>query len=245
MPPSSLSTWFKSLLRLNDVKLLLTNTSLRSLTYATFGVGPEISDKLSLIYTASTKVSSIAARAVLDVVKAQDGASTTSIMAHCTADEMSRCTKFAVELVTSDVPCARNVAKNTTHPTKIGLRVIDLKRKASSISRWAQENEADCRMFVDRINRAEGKYARTSPHHRASVAAMMIAYSEIARTVADIVETRVAIAITAPALKSVPSVEELVLAIDAAATQAAFDVAQAAKLMDRGRPPPYEEPRLR
>lgn len=241
MPRSSRSTWLKSILPQNGAKLLLTSRSSKPLTHATFKIVPDLSDKLSIIFTAPGKVSSIAARAVLDVVKAQAGASTTSNMALRTADELSRCTKEAARLAVCDERCARDVAKSTAHPTQAGLPVaMDLKPRAARISRWAQKCDADSRVFVDKINRAEGKYAKKSPHHRASMAAALTALAEIACIVADVVEARIAISIAAPTVKSVPSVKELTSAIDAAATQAAFAVAEAATLVDRGRPPPYE-----
>ena len=243
MPRPSRSTWFKSLLHRIDAKPLLKTTSSKSLTCGTIQKEQAISDKLSIIYTASTKVSSIAARGVLDVVKAQAGASTTSNMALRTADEISRLTELATRLAAPDV---RDVARSIPRPAQIGLPVtMDSKPRATRISRWAENGEVYCQGSVDKINRAEGEYAQKSPHHRASMAAALTALVEIARAVADVVEARIAIEIIAPALKSVPSVQELTLAIGTAATQAAFAVAEAATLVDLGRPPPYEESHIK
>lgn len=221
-------------------------TPSRSLTYATIAEEQAISDKLSTIYTASTKVSSIAARGVLGVVKAHAGASLDLSMASRTADGISSCMKHAARLAASDARCAHDVVRNISDPAQIDLSVImDSKPKAARISRWADNCVFDCRMVVGKINRAEGKYAQMSLHHRAGMVAGLTTMTEIARIVADVVEARIAIETIAPALKSVPSVQELISAIDVAAPRAAFAVVEAAAIVDRGRPPPYEEPYVR
>lgn len=237
MSQSSLSIWLKPLLRRNDAKLLK-NTSSKPLTHLAVNLEQEISDRVLTVSIASARVSSIAARGVLNVVKAQAGAPTTAAMALRTADELCKCAEFVAGLAAGGARHARDVAAGTAHPTDTGLRVaVDLKPVAANISLWAHEVDVSVRNTVDQIKYAQGKYARRSSHHRASVAAGLTAVAEVARTVADVVEAHIDIAART---KSVPSVEELTLAIALATTQAALAVAEAVSFMNHRHPPPNE-----
>lgn len=208
MPPqsssSSLSAWFKSFPRRTDEKLpLRTNAFLKKALLRTCCTRTtttnnknkmelelkvkEISDKISIIYSASIKIGSIAARAVLDVIKAQDGngdgdgaASTTTTslnMARRTANQIANCTKRAIVLAMLDGLRARNFAQRTQLDIPVPATMNSSKPRAVRLSRWAEECDADARMIVDRINRGEATYARKSPRYKA---AMIIAAPALA-----------------------------------------------------------------
>ena len=206
-----------------------------SLTGVGVNVKQGISDKVLAVSIASAKVSSIAARGVLNVVKAQAGAPTTAAMALRTADELRKCTEFAAGLASAGGHRARNIAKSTAHAKKSGRRITwDLKPVAANISLWAHEVDVSAQYIIREIMYARGKYAHRSLHHRESVVAGLRAVVEVARTIANLVEAHIAIALSTAG--DVPTVEALTLAIAVAATESALAVAEAVSIMDHRHP---------
>ena len=238
MPPSSLYTWLKSVFHGNDAKLILENTS-KPPTLTAVIVEQEVDDKLLSVATASARISSIATRGVQDVIKAQAGASTTSIKAFRMAKLLSDCTKIPIMYATDVERRARDVVKNTAQPTQVELPVVtDLKIIAARISGWAHKCDEYARDAVDSLNRAEGKYTQNSRCFKMTVAATLTGAAEAACTVSKIVEDHVAA--IAHSKKPVSFIEALLFAIHIASTQAAFAAAEAVTVRDPERPPPYE-----
>lgn len=217
----------------------LKNTSPVSLSGAGVNVEQGISDKILAISIASAKVSSIAARGVLNVIKAQAGAPTTATFALRIADELRQCTESVAALASRDGQHALKIAKSTAHATQSSqLIIVDLKPVAANISLWAHEVDVSTREAIGEIMDARGKCAHRSLHQRESIVAGLRAVAEVARTIANIVESHVAIA--RRTTKCVPTVEALTLAIAVAVTESALAVAEAVFIMDHRHPPPYE-----
>lgn len=192
-------------------------------------------EKLSVSIAASARVSSIAARGIQDVIKAQAGASTTSTSALHYAKEFSEFTTIPIRIV-ADV---ENKARDRPSIISYMTPAADLERIATRISRWAQKEDNFFRDKVDRLNRAEGEFARKGPRYRATTVAACTALAEAIRTIAQIVEAHVAV--ITQSKKPVPSIETLLICIQIATSQAAFAAAEAVTVRDAERPPPYEE----
>ncbi len=240
MSQSSFSIWFKSFLRRNDSKLLK-NTFSKSSSSEAILVDQEISDKILLLSTASLKVSLIAARGVVNVVKAQAGASTASKMALYTASELCRCTEHAVTLVTDAMRRAHQPAKGTAHPTRTRLPItVNIEPLAVDISLWADKIDVDNQKIIEQVKRGKGNHARKSPRDRTTYVISLIAVSEVARAIADVVGAHILLALHT-AQRCIPSLEELTLAISVATTQAALCVAESVVVMDHRDPPSYED----
>jgi hypothetical protein len=239
MSQSSVSIWFKSLLRRNDAKLLK-NTSSKSFSSKAIPADQDISDKILLVSTASLKVSLIATRGVVNVVKAQAGSSTTSKMALYTASELRRYTELAVKIVTNTTRRAHQQAKGTAHPTRNQLPdIVNMEPLAVYISRWADDIDVDIQKSIDRIMRGEGNHARKSPRDRTTYVIGLIAVSEVARAIADVVGAHIRLG--RRTTTCIPSLEELMLAISVSITQATLCVAESVVVMEDRNPPSYED----
>lgn len=98
-------------------------------------VDSDIGKEAVVILSAYLKVSSIAARGIRDVIKAQAGAPTTSAIAECASEEFSHCTKRPIDLAAH--ARARKIDENTVPFARFNRSsvVADLKPVAAVISR--------------------------------------------------------------------------------------------------------------
>lgn len=240
MPLSSLYTCLKFLLRGKDAKPPLGGGSSKPRTKSPSKMEQEVDDKLSIISTASARVSSIAARGIQNMIKAQAGASTASNMTFRAAKQISQGTKIPLVIVASFERHARDTARAITHRSDADrLAARNLQTITARISHWTHQCDVRIRDFIDSVNHAEGKYARKSPRYRASVVAALTALAEVICTVAQIVEAH---SVTVRQTnKSVPYIKELLLGIHLATSQAVFAAAETVAVVDRRRPPPKEK----
>ena len=238
MPQWSLSIWLKTILlhrnHRNDAKSLPTNTSWkRPRPQAILDMMQTVDDKLSFVTIASARVSSIAARGVQDIIKAQAGASTTSHAVSVIASRLSQITKFPMCVTALNERRARDAAKNTVYPTK-----VELKGMSACITYWAHGCDLNSRDLINEMKRADGKFARKSLRVTRSLTVTSTACAEVACTIAEIVEAHSII--FAQSKKPIPSLEELLLGIHIATTKAVSEAAETVTFVDRGLPPPYE-----
>lgn len=237
MPQSSLSTWLESRLRRNGKKVF-ENTSLKSLNCGAVNVKQEAGDKEVAVSIAFAKVGSVAARGVLNAVKVEAGAPTTTRMAKCMVGYISGCINSLAAATVRAARSIRDETEGTAHPTQVGLPIaMNLRPVATAVSLCSHDIDVRLRKIGDRMNKA-----RRTPHDMACFAACMAAIAELKHAFIDVVEAHIA-SIAAPTTMSVPSLEKLVLAVAATATESARGVADAVIYMEKIPPPPYEDPK--
>lgn len=179
----------------------------------------EACDKAAALATASTKVGSTAALAVLRVVQAQAGASTTAKMTH-----------LATELISKRLDILTNAIENATS------RVVGLEAMVTTMAQYA-ERTGD---FADTRAREIANLVKdtvTGPDADATVAALLTAEINITCAVTNVVSAHVSIAKYSK--EPIQTIKELALTIMHVASEAARGVADAVAITDDTPPPPY------
>lgn len=235
MSLSWLPTWWNTRRRRNDTKVI-ENTSPNSRHRQTVNMKHKAEIRKMTISIASAKVGSIAVRGLLNVVKAQAGASTTAQVTTCAFEYMSKCINRMAKLAAWEARRVRDVAEGAQNPTQTGLPIlINLRPVAAAVSLDAHKLSVYFHKCIDGKDKTQ-----MTPHEAASYAATMVAMSEVLRAVADVVEAYIA-SIISPTTISVPCLEKMVFAVAAAAIESARGIADAVIYMENRPPPPYED----
>lgn len=179
---------------------------------------------------ASAKVSSIAALAVLSVIKPQARSANPTVVANSAARLISGGADAVARVAVVAAHRARSAAQSTARPILSRQRVAaDLKSVATATSDFARSYA-----MKEALNRIEFA-APGGPHSEEVVAALTAAAADVVRAITSVVEEY--IATITPTTVSVPSVEKLALAAADAATKASRAVASTVAFINT--PPPY------
>ncbi|KAI1777284.1 hypothetical protein F4818DRAFT_457167 [Hypoxylon cercidicola] len=171
-------------------------------------------DALSI---ASTKVGSVAATAVLNVIKAQAGASTTVAVARYAAEIISSRFSSLTRIIPSTVSSALMAASVTSQPLSLWRLWAVI---YSILDSCQTDADRDAKFVAYRV-----RGSLTGSHASATVVALTDAVVDVVRAVTDIIFDYITAA--KPTIESIQSVESLSLALMEAASQAANAAANA------------------
>lgn len=202
-------------------------------------MGDKIGDTLYSISAASAKVSSVAARGVLEAIKVR-GTTATPRTPHVVAEFLTFHINWALQIVELHERRAREAANSTLDYRLTGQpAIMDLEAVVDNILGWADLNYFSIRKTLGEINSGEGRYAQIRPQVKEFEISVLHTLAEIVRIMENVIETCIAYAPRTS--HSVPSVEDLARAIHDAVKVAAFAVAETAVLAKEEAPPPYEQ----
>ena len=237
MSQSSRCSWLKSHLRRNETKPLKNISQPKSLTYGAANGEQSAGDRVTAMSTATFKVSSIAALGVLNVVKAQAGAYSTRHMALRVAELLAYCTRCIAKKTAKYVQWSREWTEKNADPTKSGQPLyMSLSKVAPAVFNYVHH-----RNVVRILESTDRKIQdpKRPPHSKATATAVATAVADISYAMVDVVEAHITIA---PIIAlSDRSLENLILAVAAAAQQAAQAIADTVVFMDQRPSPLYEE----